>query len=80
MRAKLANLNHCAVPLLSRADVNLSWCDSKYVIILYNIKPLEPKIWILGESIQFLFDSVLLLAKYVGYVEKRKFLSFREVL
>ena len=27
MRAKLANLNHCAVPFLSRAAVNLSWYD-----------------------------------------------------
>ena len=25
MRAKLANLNHCAVPFLSCAAVNLSW-------------------------------------------------------
>ena len=28
MRAELANLNHCAVPFLSRAAVNLSWYDS----------------------------------------------------
>ena len=28
MRAGLANLNHCAVPFLSRAAVNLSWYDS----------------------------------------------------
>ena len=28
MRAKLATLNHCAVPVLSRAAVNLSWYDS----------------------------------------------------
>ena len=27
MRAALVNLNHCAVPILSRA-ANLSWCDS----------------------------------------------------
>ena len=26
MRAKLANLNHCAVPFLSRAVVSLCWC------------------------------------------------------
>ena len=25
MRAKLANLNDCAVPFLSRVDANLSW-------------------------------------------------------
>ena len=25
MRTELANLNHCAVPFLSRAAVNLSW-------------------------------------------------------
>ena len=25
MRAKLANLNHCAVPFLSRAAANLCW-------------------------------------------------------
>ena len=30
MRAELANLNHCAVPLLSRAVVNLSWYDNIY--------------------------------------------------
>ena len=28
MRAKLANLNHCEVPFLSRAAVNLSWYDT----------------------------------------------------
>ena len=28
MRAELANLNHCAVPFLSRTDVNLSCYDS----------------------------------------------------
>ena len=27
MRAELANLNHCAVPFLSRAAVSLSWYD-----------------------------------------------------
>ena len=29
MRAELANHNHCAVPFLSRAAVNLSWYDSR---------------------------------------------------
>ena len=33
MRAKLASLNHCAVPYLSRAVVNLSW----YNCTLYKI-------------------------------------------
>ena len=28
MCAELANLNHCAVPFLSRTAVNLSWYDS----------------------------------------------------
>ena len=28
MLAKLANLNHCAVPFLSRAAANLRWYDS----------------------------------------------------
>ena len=28
MRAKLANLNHCAVSFLSRAAVNLSWYEA----------------------------------------------------
>ena len=28
MRAELASLNHCAVPFLSRAAVNLIWYDS----------------------------------------------------
>ena len=27
MRVQLANLNHCAVPFLSRAVANLSWYD-----------------------------------------------------
>ena len=30
MRAESANLNHCAVPFLSRAAVNLSWYDRTY--------------------------------------------------
>ena len=34
MRAELANLNHCAVPLLRRAAVNLSWYDSTCWCIL----------------------------------------------
>ena len=34
MRAKLANLNHCTVPFLSRAVVKLSWCDSAIIIYL----------------------------------------------
>ena len=29
---KLANLNHCTVPFLSRAAVNLSWYDSIYLL------------------------------------------------
>ena len=33
MRAKLANLNHCAVPFLSRAAANLCW----YYCIIYYI-------------------------------------------
>ena len=35
MRAELANLNHCAVPFLSRAAVKLSW----YNIILHALDP-----------------------------------------
>ena len=35
MRAELANINRCAVPLLSRTAVNLSWYDSTYIIIIY---------------------------------------------
>ena len=34
MRAELANPNHCAVPLLNRADVNMSWYDSTYLYII----------------------------------------------
>ena len=30
MRAKLANLNDCAVPFLSRASVNMCWYHSRY--------------------------------------------------
>ena len=32
MRAELANLNHCAVPFLSRTAVNLSLCNSSPVM------------------------------------------------
>ena len=39
MRAELANLNHCAVPFLSRAAVNLSWyVCTKYLVPLCNSK------------------------------------------
>ena len=37
MHAELANLNHCAVPFLSRAAVNLTWYDCS-IWTLYNIK------------------------------------------
>ena len=40
MRAKLANLNNCAVPFLSRAAVNLCWYHYIlyfYIMLLYNI-------------------------------------------
>ena len=33
MRAELANHNHCAVPFLSRAAVNLSWYDITFIVI-----------------------------------------------
>ena len=36
MRAELGNLNHCAVPFLSRADVNLSWYDSSSKKCVYS--------------------------------------------
>ena len=32
MRAELADLNHCAVPFLSRAATNLYW-----FVIIYNV-------------------------------------------
>ena len=35
MRAELAILNHCAVPFLSRAAVNLSWYDNTYDTEVY---------------------------------------------
>ena len=41
MRAELANLNHCAVPFLSRAAVSLSWYDS-------TVRPLSSAV--LGQS------------------------------
>ena len=37
MRAELVNLNHCAVPFLSRAAVKLSWYDSCVYCILYSV-------------------------------------------
>ena len=36
MRAKLANINDCAVPFLSRADVNLSWYDNSIYVTVAN--------------------------------------------
>ena len=33
MRAELPNLNHCAVPFLSRAAVNLSWYNSTFSLM-----------------------------------------------
>ena len=39
MRAELSNINHCAVPFLSRVGVNLSWYDSK----LYSVHQNGPK-------------------------------------
>ena len=35
MRSELANLNHCAVPFLSRAAVNLSWFNYSRVAYIY---------------------------------------------
>ena len=37
MRAKLANLNHCAVPFLSRAAVKFIWYDSTMHLMLGNV-------------------------------------------
>ena len=34
MSAELANLNHCAVPFLSHAAVNLSWYDTTPIVEL----------------------------------------------
>ena len=34
MRTEIAALNHCAVPILSRVDVNLYWYCSTILIIL----------------------------------------------
>ena len=42
MRAELASLNHCAVPFLSRAAVNLIWYDSTYFLQLNIIQVSVP--------------------------------------
>ena len=47
MRAKLTTLNHCAVPFLSRAAVNLSWYDSLNILersieVIFHIKGFLP--------------------------------------
>ena len=39
MCAELANLNHCTVPFLSRAAVDLSWYDSRYTLHMHNKRP-----------------------------------------
>ena len=36
MHAELANLNHCVVLFLSRAAVNLSWCNSNLAAVATN--------------------------------------------
>ena len=41
MRAKLANLNDCAVSFLSRAAVNLCWYDIVYSNYSLSILPLH---------------------------------------
>ena len=42
MRTELANLNHIAVPFLSRADVNLCW----YYITIYTMFRIVLTFWI----------------------------------
>ena len=42
MRAKLANINHCAVPLLSRAAVNLCWYYYTFTPGLTILSPTVP--------------------------------------
>ena len=39
MRAKTDNINHCAVPLLSRAAVNLCWYYSSILFINSFVNP-----------------------------------------
>ena len=43
MRTELANLNHCAVPFLSRAAVNLSWYYLTLYTVIYGTKFSELK-------------------------------------
>ena len=50
MRAELANLNHCTVPFLSHAAVNLSWYDS----IVY--LPKTKKFGCVGRETRLLFS------------------------
>ena len=54
MRAKLANLNHCAVPFLSRAVVNLSWYDRTlytytihYCLLLFMLNTRCPRMFVI---------------------------------
>ena len=35
MRAEIANLNHCAVPFLSHAAVNLCWYDTNSDVLIF---------------------------------------------
>ena len=54
MRAILANLNHCAVPYLSRAAVNLCWYDyihRTYInLLLYILRIIKVKTLSLTKS------------------------------
>ena len=71
MRAELADINHCAVPFLSRAVVNLSWYDDiKYSSTLslrlfkHDISEffkLIVRIIILLVKMQPIFQSVIVL-------------------
>ena len=59
MGDEFANLNLCAVLFLSRAAVNLNWCDSTYYYIIASNKALTvyncpaQLIQVLGISIHF---------------------------
>ena len=61
MRAKLANLNHCAVPFLSRADANLYWFSASMGVLPVQCSFIKALLM----SVSFLFKGLPLYIHYI---------------
>ena len=59
MRAEVSNLNHCAVPFLSRAAVNLNWYDyNEYFVLIY-------RLLVLGNVFKGIFTSIFPFRNFI---------------